>query len=184
MLTSQHIEKCSKSPELAEESLQEILQFIASATDFQPESSKEFRLALEELTIPETRPLVTQVRQSTGGIAKRSHRYLICVAFWQVHQRLQDISMMCDKRIVSLKKMSEKPPPRPVQSVTAIPLSSPRNRVSQAECLFPALFVNILREDFSERAKQENRERGFSSSVVQCRVQFGPCWAASQSVSE
>lgn len=61
ILTNQHIEKCSKSPELAEESLQEILQFIASATDFKLESPKEFRQGLEELTIPETKPLVTQV---------------------------------------------------------------------------------------------------------------------------
>lgn len=31
---------------------------------------------------------------------------------------------MCDKRIISLKKMALKPPPRPVQTVTAIPLTT------------------------------------------------------------
>lgn len=67
VLTNQHIEKCSKSPELAEEGLQEILQFIASATEFNLESSKEFRQELEALTIPETKPLVTQV----GGESRR-----------------------------------------------------------------------------------------------------------------
>lgn len=62
ILTNQHIEKCSTSHDLAEQSLQEILQFIASATEFKLGSPKEFRQGLEELTIPETKPLVTQVR--------------------------------------------------------------------------------------------------------------------------
>lgn len=66
ILTNQHIERCSKSPELAEQSLQEILEFIASAsTEFDLESSKEFRQELEQLTIPETKPLVTQVSNVT-----------------------------------------------------------------------------------------------------------------------
>lgn len=45
----------------------------------------------------------------------------------QVLQRIDDVSLMCDKRIISLKKMALKPPPRPVQTVTAIPLSSSAN---------------------------------------------------------
>lgn len=45
----------------------------------------------------------------------------------QVLQRIDDVSLMCDKRIASLKKLALKPP-RPVQEVTpepAVPLQPP-----------------------------------------------------------
>lgn len=45
----------------------------------------------------------------------------------QVLQRIDDVSLMCDKRIASLKKLTLKPP-RPVQTVTpepAVPLQPP-----------------------------------------------------------
>uniref|UniRef100_A0A1A9V230 Guanine nucleotide exchange factor DBS-like spectrin-like domain-containing protein n=1 Tax=Glossina austeni TaxID=7395 RepID=A0A1A9V230_GLOAU len=44
-----------------------------------------------------------------------------------VLQRIDDVSLMCDKRIASLKKLALKPP-RPVQTVTpepAVPLQPP-----------------------------------------------------------
>lgn len=45
----------------------------------------------------------------------------------KVLQRIDDVSLMCDKRIASLKKLALKPP-RPVQTVTpepAVPLQPP-----------------------------------------------------------
>lgn len=60
---------------------------------------------------------------------------------FQVLQRIDDVSLMCDKRIATLKKLTIKPPPKPVQTVTpepAVPLQPPigaphlrkRNKVS------------------------------------------------------
>lgn len=46
---------------------------------------------------------------------------------FQVLQRIDDVSLMCDKRIVCLKKLAQKPP-RPVQQVIpepAVPLQPP-----------------------------------------------------------
>ncbi|KAM7344260.1 guanine nucleotide exchange factor DBS isoform 6-T10 [Cochliomyia hominivorax] len=104
LLTSQRIEKCSSSPELAEQSLQEIQAFIASASDFKLSSPSEFKKIFLESTTPETKALVSQVLQ-----------------------RIDDVSLMCDKRIASLKKLALKPP-RPIQTVTpepAVPLQPP-----------------------------------------------------------
>ncbi|KAL9918245.1 guanine nucleotide exchange factor DBS isoform 12-T13 [Glossina fuscipes fuscipes] len=104
LLTSQRIEKCSTSAELAEQSLQEIQTFIASASDFKLSSPSEFKKIFLESTTPETKALVSQVLQ-----------------------RIDDVSLMCDKRIASLKKLALKPP-RPVQTVTpepAVPLQPP-----------------------------------------------------------
>lgn len=45
----------------------------------------------------------------------------------QVLQRIDDVSLMCDKRVASLKKLTLKPP-RPVQQVIpepAVPLQPP-----------------------------------------------------------
>lgn len=61
LLTYQRIEKCSASVDIAEKSLQEIVQFIASAAEFKLSSPSEFRAILEERSTPETRPLVIQV---------------------------------------------------------------------------------------------------------------------------
>ena len=46
---------------------------------------------------------------------------------FKVLQRFDDVSLMCDKRIASLKKLALKPP-RPIQTVTpepAVPLQPP-----------------------------------------------------------
>lgn len=47
--------------EVAEQSLQEILTFIASAAEFRVSSPREFRNVFEESQTPETKALVTQV---------------------------------------------------------------------------------------------------------------------------
>ncbi|SPP75963.1 guanine nucleotide exchange factor DBS isoform X2 [Drosophila guanche] len=104
LLASQRIEKCSVSAELAEQSLHEIQAFIASASNFKLSSPSEFKKIFLDSTTPETKALVSQVLQ-----------------------RIDDVSLMCDKRIASLKKLALKPP-RPVQQVTpepAVPLQPP-----------------------------------------------------------
>ncbi|XP_022218469.2 guanine nucleotide exchange factor DBS isoform X2 [Drosophila obscura] len=104
LLASQRIEKCSVSADLAEQSLHEIQAFIASASDFKLSSPSEFKKIFLDSTTPETKALVSQVLQ-----------------------RIDDVSLMCDKRIASLKKLALKPP-RPVQQVTpepAVPLQPP-----------------------------------------------------------
>ncbi|XP_067010975.1 guanine nucleotide exchange factor DBS [Anabrus simplex] len=104
LLASQHIEKCSSSPELAEQSLKEIQQYIASADEFKLSSPKEFRTLFQDSITVETKALVTQVLQ-----------------------RIDDVTMMCEKRIANLKRLTLRPP-RPVQTVTpepAVPLQPP-----------------------------------------------------------
>ncbi|XP_055387523.1 guanine nucleotide exchange factor DBS-like isoform X2 [Condylostylus longicornis] len=104
LIASQHMEKCSLSADLAEQYLQEIQTFVSSSDEFQLSSPKEFKNVFVESTTQETKALVTQVLE-----------------------RLNDVSLMCDKRIVSLKKLALKPP-RPVQTVTpepAVPLQPP-----------------------------------------------------------
>lgn len=52
--------------------------------------------------------------------------FLVWFSF-KVLQRIDDVSLMCDKRIASLKKLALKPP-RPIQTVTpepAVPLQPP-----------------------------------------------------------
>ncbi|XP_017837139.1 guanine nucleotide exchange factor DBS isoform X3 [Drosophila busckii] len=108
LLASQRIEKCSVSEDLAEQSLHEIQAFIASASNFKLSSPSEFKKIFLESTTPETKALVSQISL-------------------QVLQRIDDVSLMCDKRIASLKKLALKPP-RPVQQVTpepAVPLQPP-----------------------------------------------------------
>lgn len=61
LLASQRIEKCSASPEIAEQSLQEIQAFIASAAEFKLSSPSEFKKIFLESTTPETKALVSQV---------------------------------------------------------------------------------------------------------------------------
>ncbi|XP_050322280.1 uncharacterized protein LOC126754401 [Bactrocera neohumeralis] len=60
LLASQRIEKCSASPEIAEQSLQEIQAFIASAAEFKLSSPSEFKKIFLESTTPETKALVSQ----------------------------------------------------------------------------------------------------------------------------
>lgn len=63
LLASQRIEKCSISPEHAEESLQEIQQFVLSASEFCVTSSpSELRDVFQESATPETKALVSQVK--------------------------------------------------------------------------------------------------------------------------
>jgi len=64
LLASQHIEKCSSSPELAEQSLMEIQQYVASAEEFKLSSPKEFRSLFQDSITPETKALVTQVSEA------------------------------------------------------------------------------------------------------------------------
>ena len=61
LLASQQVEKCSISMDLAEQRLQEIQQFLLSASEFSGANGTESRKAFEESTTPETRALVTQV---------------------------------------------------------------------------------------------------------------------------
>lgn len=61
LLASQRIEKCSVSVDIAEQSLQEIQEFLASAAEFRVSSPREFRNVFEESQTPETKALVTQV---------------------------------------------------------------------------------------------------------------------------
>ncbi|XP_031630381.1 guanine nucleotide exchange factor DBS isoform X3 [Contarinia nasturtii] len=105
LLASQRIEKCSISTEYAEESLQEIQQFVLSASEFCITSSpRELRDVFQESATPETKALVAQVLQ-----------------------RIDDVSLMCEKRVVCLKKLALKPK-RPVQQVIpepGVPLQPP-----------------------------------------------------------
>lgn len=87
--------------ELAEKSLHEIEQFIASAAQFKLNSPKEFRYVFQDSITLETKALVMQVLQ-----------------------RIDDVELMCDKRVSNLKKLTVRSP-RPVQTVTperAMPL--------------------------------------------------------------
>lgn len=62
LLASQRIEKCSISPEYADESLQELQQFVLSASEFCITSSpSELRDVFQESATPETKALVAQV---------------------------------------------------------------------------------------------------------------------------
>ncbi|XP_037046122.1 guanine nucleotide exchange factor DBS isoform X3 [Bradysia coprophila] len=104
LLASQRIEKCSGSADIAEQSLAEIQQFLATASEFRVSSPREFRNVFQESTTPETKALVTQVLQ-----------------------RIDDVSLMCDKRLATLKTLAVKPT-RPVQQVIpepAVPLQPP-----------------------------------------------------------
>uniref|UniRef100_A0A182JT36 CRAL-TRIO domain-containing protein n=1 Tax=Anopheles christyi TaxID=43041 RepID=A0A182JT36_9DIPT len=101
LLATQRIEKCSVSAEIAEQSLQEIQDYLESAAEFKLSSPKEIKNEIQENTTLETKALVTQVLQ-----------------------RIDDVQLMCDKRMITLKKLTLKPP-RPVQTVTpepAVPL--------------------------------------------------------------
>jgi hypothetical protein len=64
LLASQYIEKCSTSPELAEQSLIEIQQYVTSAEEFKLSSPKEFRSLFQDSITPETKALVTQVSET------------------------------------------------------------------------------------------------------------------------
>ncbi|XP_035793105.1 guanine nucleotide exchange factor DBS-like isoform X3 [Anopheles albimanus] len=104
LLATQRIEKCSVSAEIAEQSLQEIQHYLATAAEFDLSSPRDFKNEIVGSTTLETKALVSQVLQ-----------------------RIDDVQLMCDKRMTTLKKLTFKPP-RPVQTVTpepAVPLQPP-----------------------------------------------------------
>lgn len=63
LLAAQQVEKCSISSEvvIAEQNLEEINTFIASAADFTLSSPKEFKNVFEESKTVETKAIVSQV---------------------------------------------------------------------------------------------------------------------------
>ncbi|CRL00210.1 CLUMA_CG013484, isoform A [Clunio marinus] len=96
LLASQRIENVSVPPETAEIKLHEIIQFIESAEEFQLSNLRDY----DESTSLES------------------------IIVSQVLQRIDDVKLMCEKRIVTLKKLATKPS-RPIQTVTpepAVPL--------------------------------------------------------------
>ncbi|XP_017778682.1 PREDICTED: guanine nucleotide exchange factor DBS isoform X2 [Nicrophorus vespilloides] len=97
LLASQGIEKCTSSVELAERSLNELQEYLASADEFNLSTAKNFEQIFQESCTLETKALVTQVLQ-----------------------RIYDVNLMCEKRISSLKKVTRRPP-RPIQAVTPEP---------------------------------------------------------------
>ncbi|KAL7048759.1 hypothetical protein ACKWTF_003480 [Chironomus riparius] len=101
LLASQRIENMSLSSDIAEQKLQDILAFVESAKDFELSSLKDLKSCQEENTTS-----------------------LETIILSQVLQRIDDVTLMCDKRIATLKKSACKPA-RPVQSVQpepAVPL--------------------------------------------------------------
>ncbi|XP_070494740.1 guanine nucleotide exchange factor DBS isoform X6 [Chironomus tepperi] len=101
LLASQRIENMSLSSDIAEQKLQDILAFVESAKDFELSSLKDLKSCQEENTTS-----------------------LETIILSQVLQRIDDVTLMCDKRIATLKKLASKPA-RPVQSVQpepAVPL--------------------------------------------------------------
>ncbi|KAB7494154.1 hypothetical protein Anas_04803, partial [Armadillidium nasatum] len=100
LLASQQIERY-QTPEVAEESLKELEEFLSSSSEFNSGTAREMKTIFEDVTSPETKALVHQVLK-----------------------RLEDVTLMCEKRKCSLKKISSRLP-RPVHAVTpepAVPL--------------------------------------------------------------
>lgn len=61
LLTSQNLEHCSNSPELAQKCINEIRNFEATAKEFMSTGHKDFRDIFQDSVTPETKPLVSQV---------------------------------------------------------------------------------------------------------------------------
>ncbi|KAJ8926822.1 hypothetical protein NQ314_020670 [Rhamnusium bicolor] len=97
LLASQRIEQCSTSPELAEKYLKEIHEFIKSSKEFTLNGPRDFKDSFQDTTTLETKALVSQVLQ-----------------------RIEDVTLMCNKHITSLNKLAAKPK-RPVQTVVPEP---------------------------------------------------------------
>lgn len=78
LLASQRIEKCSVSPEYAEESLKEIQQFVLSASEFCITASpSELRDVFQESATPETKALVSQVRPISKHVSPSNEQFCI-----------------------------------------------------------------------------------------------------------
>ncbi|KAI5754852.1 hypothetical protein M8J77_012072 [Diaphorina citri] len=109
LLASQHIDKCSCSPEIAEQLLYEIEHFMEVGINelninLNTHNSRDFYAMFEDAITPETKALVNQVLQ-----------------------RIDDVAVMCEKRQSNLRKLVSKPP-RPIQTVTpepGVPLQPP-----------------------------------------------------------
>ncbi|XP_060536985.1 guanine nucleotide exchange factor DBS-like isoform X3 [Cylas formicarius] len=97
LLASQKIEICSNSPDLAEKYLIEIREFTSSSNEFTANGQKDFKDIFQDSITPETKALVSQVLQ-----------------------RIEDVSLMCDKRVSSLNKIAVRNK-RPVQTVIPEP---------------------------------------------------------------
>ncbi|XP_056645987.1 guanine nucleotide exchange factor DBS-like isoform X1 [Diorhabda sublineata] len=98
LLATQKIEQCASSVELAEKYLKEIKEFLASSKEFTSNSPKDFKDIFQESTTSETRALISQIVQ-----------------------RIEDVTMMCNKRVVTLNKLAVRPQ-RPVQTVNPEPM--------------------------------------------------------------
>ena len=119
------MEKCS-SPEFAVQALGDIEKFLASASEFRLSDPKEFRSLFEDVMTRETKALIHQVRDCLFSEALQT-RYHGRLTPWQVIQRLQDVQVMCERRMMSLKPIvSRIRTARPVQLVPpepAVPVS-------------------------------------------------------------
>ncbi|XP_065216565.1 guanine nucleotide exchange factor DBS-like isoform X2 [Planococcus citri] len=94
MLGSQNIEKYSMFPEKVENVLTEMEQFVASADKFNVSGSDDLYTLFQDSINPETKALVAQVLQ-----------------------RIEDVTVMCEKRITNFRRLIVKPN-RPVQTVS------------------------------------------------------------------
>jgi len=98
LLASQQLERCS-SPEFAVHALSEIEQFLSSASEFRLSDPKEFRSLFQDLMTPETKSLIHQVIQ-----------------------RLQDVQVMCERRVMGLRPIvTRSRTAKPVQAVPPEP---------------------------------------------------------------
>lgn len=98
LLASQQLEKCS-SPEFASQALADIEDFLASAAEFR--DPNQFRFLFQDIVTPDTKALTQQVIQ-----------------------RLQDVQVMCERRVNGLRQLVMRTRMgRPVQSVAPEPSS-------------------------------------------------------------
>ncbi|CAH0388373.1 unnamed protein product [Bemisia tabaci] len=112
LLAAQQLDECSRSPESAENCLAALEEFMDSGKKFCSSDSQDSTLAFELYVTPETKPLVNQVVQ-----------------------RITDVTMMCEKKLASLKKLIIRPP-KPVQHVIPEPVITShklQNRLSLNE---------------------------------------------------
>ncbi|CAH1103228.1 unnamed protein product [Psylliodes chrysocephalus] len=137
LLATQKIEQCATSFELAEKYLKVIKEFIASSQEFTSNGPKDFRDIFQETNTLETKALISQVVQ-----------------------RIEDVTMMCNKRVATLNKLAVKPN-RPVQTVTPEPVV-PRQPGAPA----PQHNRAVLKKAFT-MPKMSNPENDIESNIFQ-----------------
>ncbi|CAG9816753.1 unnamed protein product [Phaedon cochleariae] len=98
LLASQRIEQCANSIELAEKYLKEIVEFSATSKEFTTKGHQDFREFFDDSITHETKALISQVIK-----------------------RIEDVTLMCTKRVSTLNKLTVKPV-RPVQTVPPEPV--------------------------------------------------------------